>query len=198
MVLGIAGLLLPCCPLVPLAGLVLGAVARANIRRRAGALGGGRLALAGLLLGAAGLLGQMLLLQSFASHLERSIEEACGRIATEAWRAAESGDAAAAATAAGWPWQDPAIAAMLADAAEADRRYGGFRHVLLSEFRIEQGPDGPTAAASSVWQFERRRLVGRIGWEIGPEVDLGTMAPKVRLRSLLISDPREGDLEVRR
>lgn len=154
--------------------------------------------MAGMLLGGVGLVGQMLLLQAFARHVDRSIEEACERAVVEAWRAAESGDAAAAATAAGWSRRDPAIADLLADAAEADRRYGAFRHVLLSDFRVEAGPDGPTAAASGVWQFEQRRLVGRIGWQIGPEVDLGRMAPTARLQSLLIADPREGDLELQR
>lgn len=193
---GAIGVLLPCCPIFPFAAMVLGMVARVRLRARA--MRGRRLAIAGIVLGATGLLGQLWLLRTVAAHLDRSLRSEAVRVAEEAWRAASAGDAAAASLAAGWEAWDPALPALLEVAAEASRRHGELRHLLLAEFRVDSGEASPTAGASVTWQFERRRLVGSIRWRIGPELDLQSLQPKIRLESLLVSDAREGDLELSR
>jgi hypothetical protein len=170
----------------------------ARVRMRVRAMSGRRLAIAGIVLGAAGLLGQLWLLRTVAARFDRSLRSEAVRVAEEAWRAASAGDAVAASLAAGWEAWDPASPALLEVAAEASRRHGDLRHLLLAEFRVDLAEGSPIAGASVNWQFERRRLVGSIRWRIGPELDLQSLEPRIRLESLLISDAREGDLEVTR
>jgi hypothetical protein len=190
--------LLPCCPVAPIAAVVLGLVARVRIRRSGGALGGGRLAIAAIALGAAGLLGQALLLQWLSGRVESGVRGRVVELAERVVEAGAGGDRGAVAEIWG-PMADPQwVEESMRLAAEATGRYGRLRGVSLVDLRLEGAPGEAGGVAAVIWHFESRSLTGGLEFRLGAIVPQQGWLPGVSPRRIVVADSREGDLSAGR
>lgn len=195
---GTVGVLLPCCPVAPIAAVVLGVLARIGIRRAGGAVGGGRLAIVAILLGAGGMLGQVLLLQWVSGAVESALRDRVTGLAERLIEAAADGDRDAVAQAWG-AWADPQwVDETMALAAEAVGRCGPFRGVSLVDLRLEGAAGEAGGVAAVIWRFEGRSLPGSVEFRLGAIVPQEGWIPSVSPRRIVVSDSREGDLEAGR
>lgn len=195
LVCAIGGVAVPCCPLFPMLAIVLGLVARSRIRRGA-AVRGGRMAVAAMVLGGVGLVGQGVAFDWLAGRFQTEVQTRSLQRIEELMRAAAAADVAG--TLEVWPRvhggrPDEVIA--FADAAES--RYGPFESVSVSTWTYGGEFGEPDVRAAALWRFRDRDLIGVFRMRLVPGTSLANPYPSPVPMELLISDEGpEGDLSV--
>jgi hypothetical protein len=189
----------PCCPLTGLLGSLLGLHALRRIRLAGGALGGRRLALAAVIVGAAtavvwaGLGEHVARLQEEAQTeaLVAQIESAVRPIDPDDADAAARAEAAWSTTGDGRP-SDEERAAFRAAVAE---RYGRLERVSIVSLTQTASLAAPTAECAFSLHFrDRGMILGAARFE--GEVRFPLLVPIFRLTGLSIEDPEAGDLVI--
>lgn len=191
LVVGIGGVAIPCCPLMPVAAVLLGFLAHRKIR--AGTVRGARLALAAMLLGGAGLLVQGLAIDWFSNRYRAEVESRSEARIDAVLRAAQSNEVEAIAEA--WGSRGSLGDLRSLGAATLDR-YGAFKGASVVKWTYGSGLSQPDLTAAVVWEFERRSLTGSFRMELIPGTSLGDPFPSPRPAEIVISDDRGGDLRI--
>lgn len=192
LVVGIGGVAIPCCPLMPLVAVVLGFVAHRRIRLGAPVRGSG-IALAAMLLGGAGLLVQGLAIDWFSARYRSEVESRSEANIDAVMRASQAGDLAAIAEA--WGSRGSAEA-LRRTGRESLERYGAFKGVSVVKWTYGGGLGETDLVAAVVWEFESRSLTGSFRMDLVPGTTLSDPYPRPRAAELVISDDRFGDLRV--
>ncbi len=183
-----------CCPLTSFAAIALALIAIVRLRRSGGAVRGRRLAYAGLFLGVAGAVVQVVGFESFLSEYWRRLNLSMQEAVTTFIQSAQRGEMAAASRE--WAVGSPAPAgeAIRRFAEESERRYGRFQRV---EF-VSNSPGGsvtvPTLTVALLFVFERRELTGHAVFQIAPGP--GRVFAEARLLELAIDDAEVGVLSL--
>lgn len=183
-----------CCPLTSIAAIALAIVAIVRLRRSGGAVRGTRIAYAGLFLGVAGAVVQVVAFESFLTEYWRRLNVSMEGAVTTFIQSAQRGELAAASRA--WAVGSPAPAAdsISRFAAESETRYGRFQRV---EF-VSNSPGGtvtvPTLTVALLFVFERRELTGHATFQIAPGP--GSIFPEARLLELSVDDGEAGALSL--
>lgn len=192
LVVGIGGVAIPCCPLMPMVAVVLGYLAHRRIRLGAG-VRGAKIAVAAMLLGGAGLLVQGFAIDWFSAKYRSEVESRSEAIVDSVMRAAQTDDAAAISAA--WGGRDRTPALRELGAATLDR-YGAFKGVSVVRWTYGGGVGEADLVAAAVWAFESRSLTGSFRMELVPGSSISDPFPRPRPCELVISDDRFGDLRV--
>jgi hypothetical protein len=192
LVVGIGGVAIPCCPLMPIVAVVLGYLAHRRIRLGASVRGSG-IALAAMLLGGAGLLVQGLAVDWFSAKYRSEVESRSEANIDAVMRASQTGDLAAIAEAWG---SRGAAEALRRVGSESLERYGAFKGVSVVKWTYGGGLEESDLVAAVVWEFESRSLTGSFRMELVPGTTLSDPFPRPRASELVISDDRFGDLRV--
>ncbi|MGA1057535.1 MAG: DUF4190 domain-containing protein [Phycisphaerales bacterium] len=192
LVVGIGGVAIPCCPLMPLVAVVLGFLAHRRIRLGAPVRGSG-IALAAMLLGGAGLLVQGLAIDWFSAKYRSEVESRSEVNIDAVMQAAQGGDLSAIAEAWGSRGSAEALRRVGSDSLE---RYGAFKGVSVVKWTYGGGLGESDLVAAVVWEFESRSLTGSFRMELVPGTTLSDPFPRPRAAELVISDDRFGDLRV--
>ena len=192
LVVGIGGVAIPCCPLMPMVAVVLGYLAHRRIRLGA-KVRGAKIAIAAMLLGGAGLLLQGLVIDWFSAKYRSEVESRSETTIDELLRAAQAEDVAAIATAWGGRGQTSALRDLGSETLE---RYGAFKWVSVVKWTYGGGLGDADLVAAVVWEFETRRLTGSFRMELVPGRSISDPFPQPRPAELVISDDRLGELRV--
>lgn len=193
-VCAIGGVALPCCPVFPLLAVVLGFVARSRIRRGAEVRGAG-LALAAMLLGGLGLLGQGLAFDWMAGRFQEQVESRSIDRVERLMAAATAQDLEATLEA--WPRRHGGRADdIIAFAGEAQSRYGPFESISVSGWTYGGDFGEPDLLAAAVWRFRDRDLTGTFRMLLVPGTSLADPYPTPVPIELLIADEKLGDLRI--
>lgn len=192
LVVGIGGVAIPCCPLMPMAAVVLGYLAHRRIRLGA-KVRGAKIAIAAMLLGGAGLLLQGIAIDWFSAKYRSEVESRSEATIDGLLRAAQAGESEAIVEA----WGGRERTSMLrAVGAETLERYGPFKGVSVVKWTYGGGLGDADLIAAVVWEFESRRLTGSFRMELVPGTTISDPFPRPRPAEVLISDDRLGDLRV--
>ena len=189
---GLLGLVVPCCPVIPVVAMVLGWVARGRIRRDPN-LGGGRLALAAMLLGGAGMLLQGLVIDWFTNRFRETVELRSEAAIDALMRSATEADAEGVQ--ANWG-ESSSVAEVLELGGIARDRYGWFRGISVVGWTYGGGFAEPDVEAAVIWNFEGRDLTGSFRMRLVPGTTISDPFPTPMPIELLIADDREGPLQV--
>ncbi|MFZ9691554.1 MAG: DUF4190 domain-containing protein [Phycisphaerales bacterium] len=192
LVVGIGGIAIPCCPLMPIVAVVLGYLAHRRIRLGA-PVRGLKLAVAAMLLGGAGLLVQGIAIDWFSAKYRSEVESRSESSIDAVMRASQDGDGDAIAE--HWGGRG-STAALRRLGAETLERYGTFKGVSVVKWTYGGGLGDSDLTAAVVWDFESRRLTGSFRMELVPGTTLSDPFPRPRPAELVISDDRLGDLRV--
>ena len=192
LVVGIGGVAIPCCPLMPMVAVVLGYLAHRRIRLGA-RVRGAKIAIAAMLLGGAGLLLQGIAIDWFSAKYRSEVESRSETTIDGLLRAAQAGEAAAIVEA--WGGRDQ-TSALREFGAEALDRYGAFKAVSVVKWTYGGGLGDADLIAAVVWEFESRRLTGSFRMELVPGTSISDPFPRPRPAEVVISDDRLGDLRV--
>ena len=192
LVVGIGGVAIPCCPLMPMVAVVLGYLAHRRIRLGA-RVRGAKIAIAAMLLGGAGLLLQGIAIDWFSAKYRSEVESRSEATIDGLLRAAQAGEAAAIVEAWGGRDQTSALRELGGETLE---RYGPFKAVSVVKWTYGGGLGDADLIAAVVWEFESRRLTGSFRMELVPGTSISDPFPWPRPAEVVISDDRLGDLRV--
>lgn len=194
LVCAIGGVALPCCPVFPLLAVVLGFASRSRIRRGVPVRGAG-MALAAMVLGGLGLLGQGLAFDWLAGRFQEEVESRSLERMERLMEAAIAEDPEGVLEA--WPRLHGGRPQEVLDfVAESQSRYGPFESVSVSGWTYGGDFGEPDLLAAALWRFRDRDLTGTFRMRLVPGTSLVDPYPTPVPLKLLIADDRLGDLRL--